>query len=93
MFSLPHVCKPALVQRNALSVIARRGFRKDGVATAYLVQGFETFLSDLWWGIELVQCLVRYINGNMGIVPMEGANDIAFIRIRETRLNQGEEFV
>ena len=74
MFSLPHVCKPALVQRNALSVVARRdvkGFQKDDVASAYLVQGFETFLSDLWCVTELVQCLVRYINENVGVVPME----------------------
>ena len=96
MFSLPHVCEPALVQRNALSVVARRdvkGFRKDGVATAYLVQGFETFLSDLWWGIELVQRLVRYVDESLGVVPMEGANDIALILTRENSLNQGEELV
>ena len=47
----------------------------------------------MWWEIEFIQCLVYHDNEGLSVVPMEGANDIAFGLTREDHLDQGDEFV
>ena len=61
VFTLPHVAKPAAIQRGIRSIVAKwdlQRFRKQSMASAHPTQAAQTLPPEAWWEIQYVQSLI-----------------------------------